>query len=85
MRNKTRPISIILLLAIIGFMLAAVSCTGISPKTQATLDRASAKYEAAAGITPVQSIGLLSKWWTDYNAAKAANTPPLAIPAEAAK
>lgn len=85
MRNKTRPISIILLLAIIGFMLASISCTGISPKTQAKLDQAAEKYEATTGITPVQSVGLLSKWWADYNAAKAANTPAIAIPAEAAK
>jgi hypothetical protein len=85
MRNKIRPISLILLLAILGFMLASISCTGISPKTQAKLDQASAKYEATTGITPVQSIGLLTKWFSDYTAAKAANTPPLAIPAEGAK
>jgi hypothetical protein len=85
MRNKIRPISIILLLAIIGFMLAAVSCAGISPKTQAQLDQAAEKYEATTGITPAQTGGLLFKWFGDYNEAKAANTPPLAIPAQSAK
>lgn len=85
MRNKTRPLSLIIFLAILAFMIASVSCTGISPNTQAKLDQASAKYEATTGITPVQSIGLLTKWFSDYSAAKAANTPPLAIPAEPAK
>lgn len=85
MRNKIRPISIILLLAIIGFMLAAVSCTGISPKTQVKIDQASAKYEAATGITPAQSLGLLNKWLGDYNATKATNTAPQAIPVDPAK
>lgn len=82
MRNKTRPISIILLVAILGFMLASLSCT---PKTEAKLQAASAQYTDATGITPVQSVGLLSKWFSDYAATKAANTPPVAIPAEPAK
>jgi hypothetical protein len=86
MRNKIRPISLILLLAILGFMLASISCTSvITSERQAQLDQAAEKYEATTGITPAQTGGLLFKWFGDYNEAKAANTPPLAIPAQSAK
>jgi hypothetical protein len=77
MRNKLRPIALILVLAILGFMLAAAtSCTGLPPKTQAKLDQASSKYESATGITPLQTLGILSKAYAAYQAAKSANTPP---------
>lgn len=85
MRNKIRPISIILLLAILGFMIASISCTGVSPKTQAKIDQAAEKYEDTTGITPTQTGGLLLKWFGDYNQAKAANTPPVAILSDPAK
>lgn len=79
---KTRPIALILVLAILGFMLAsATSCT-ISPSTQAKLDAASAKYEQKTGITPMQTAGLLTKWYADYEAAKAASSAPVAIPSK---
>ena len=86
MRNKIRPISLILLLCILGFMLAAAtSCTSVlNPERQAKLDAASDKYQASTGITPAQSLGLLQKWLGDYTAAKAVNIPQ-AIPAEPAK
>lgn len=77
MKNKTRPISLIIILAILGFMVAAVtSCTNLPPKTQAKLDQASTKYEAATGITPTQTAGLLTKWYAEYQAAKAATALP---------
>jgi hypothetical protein len=84
MRNKTRPIALILLLAIIGFMLAAVtSCSSLSPSTQAKINSASRNYEQATGITPIQIIGLISQWWADYQAAKAAaSIPVLAQPSK---
>jgi len=85
MRNKIRPISIIFLLALLGFMIASISCTGVSPKTQAKLDQAAEKYEATTGITPAQTGGLLFKWFGDFNEAKAANTPPQVIASEPAK
>lgn len=49
------------------------SCTGISPGAQAKLDQAAEKYESSTGITPIQTIGLLGKWWSDYAAARQAN------------
>lgn len=85
MKTQTRPIALILVLAILGFMLAAVtSCTGLPPKAQAKLDQASGKYEASTGITPIQTAGLLTKWYADYQAAKSTTTPPpvTALPAK---
>jgi len=78
---KTRPVALILLLAILGFMLAAAtSCT---TGAQIKLDRAHAKYESATGLTLTQTAGLLAGWWADYQAAKAAqNAPVLALPSK---
>ncbi len=74
---KTRPIALILLLAIIGFMLAAVtSCSSLSPSTQAKLDAASTQYETTTGISLTQTLGLITQWYRDYQRTKSANTPP---------
>lgn len=63
MKTQTRLTTLIALIAHIGFMLGAVSCTG--PATD--------KYTAATGITPGQTALLAGKWWLDYEQAKAAN------------
>lgn len=49
------------------------SCTGISPGTPGKLDQASAKYESATGISTMQTVGLMGKWWQDYQQAKELN------------
>jgi len=58
-----RLVTLIVLVALLGFMFAAVSCT-----TQQT-----DKYTATTGITPGQTALLAGKWWLDYEQAKAAN------------
>lgn len=63
MKTHTRLVTLITLGALLGFMFAAVSCTG--PATD--------KYTAATGITPGQTALLAGKWWLDYEQAKAAN------------
>jgi len=73
---NTRPIALILLLAIVGFMLAAVTSCTIIPGTQAKLDQANAKYETTTGITLNQTAGLLTKWYADYQTAKALSALP---------
>ena len=69
-------ITLILLLSILGFMLATVTSCAIAPGAQAKLDAASTKYEQKTGITPLQTLGILSKAYASYQAAKSANTPP---------
>lgn len=73
MKAKTRLVSLITLGALLGFMIAATSCTGLSPGNQAKLDQANAKYESATGISTTQTIGLMGKWWQDYQQAKELN------------
>lgn len=74
------------LLIIAAIAVSTSSCSSLlTPERQVKLDQAAEKYEDTTGITPAQSVGLLTKWFGDYSAAKAANTPPQAIPAEPAK
>jgi hypothetical protein len=70
MKANTRLATLLSLAAILGFMLAATSCTGLPPGTQAKLDQASTKYESTTGITPIQTASLLGKWWQDYQQAR---------------
>lgn len=63
MKKHASLITLIALLGLLGFMFAAVSCTG----------PAADKYTASAGITPGQTALLAGKWWMDYEQAKAAN------------
>ena len=62
MKTTHRLVAIISLVALIGFMLAAVSCTSAPSKT--------------TGLTPGQTITLLLKWSAEYKAARAAAAAP---------
>lgn len=63
MSTRTRLVNLIALVALLGFMFAASSCTGPT----------ATKYTAATGITPAQTALLAGKWWVDYEQAKTAN------------
>lgn len=74
MKTHTRLVSLITLGALLGFMFAAVSCTGlISPSTQAKIDQASTKYQDTTGLSTGQTVSLLGKWWTDLQQAREVN------------
>lgn len=73
MKTPTRLVTLITLGAILGFMFASVSCTSLSAGTQAKLDHASQQYESATGISAMQTVGLMGKWWQDYQQAKVLN------------
>lgn len=75
MNTRTRLLSLLVLLGILGFMLGATSCTG----------PASEKYTATTGITPDQTAFFAGKWWLEYEQAKAANRIPQALPITSAK
>jgi len=62
MKTPARLATLIAFVALLGFMLAATSCTG----------PAADKYTATTGITPGQTASLAGKWWLDYEQAKLA-------------
>lgn len=61
MKTPTRLTYLIAFVALLGFMLAASSCTGPTAES----------YTTATGITPGQTAHLAGKWWLDYEQAKA--------------
>jgi hypothetical protein len=63
MRPRHRLLTLTALLAIIAFMLGAVSCTG--PAAQ--------RYQLATGVTPGQTATLLMQLLGDYSTARATN------------
>ena len=63
MRPHHRLLTLIGLLAVIGFMLGATSCT--APAAQ--------RYQLATGVTPGQTATLLMQLLGDYSTARAAN------------
>jgi hypothetical protein len=64
MRPRHRLLTLIALLAILGFMLGTIGCTG----------PAAARYQLATGVTPGQTATLLMRVLGDYSAARATNT-----------
>lgn len=68
MKTRARLVTLITLGAILGFMFGATSCTGPM----------ASKYQAATGITPIQTIMMAGKWFLEYKQAKTANEIPSA-------
>jgi len=74
MKQHTRLINLLCLLALLGFMLGAVSCsTAPMLKAQIALAKFGEAFEEKTEVTPTQAVGLLGKWWADYNATRQAN------------
>lgn len=74
MKTHTRLVSLITLVALLGFMLAAVSCsTAPMIKAQIALAEAQTKYEEKTNLTTGQTVGLLTKWWAELQQAREIN------------
>lgn len=69
-----KPHTLIALVALLGFMLAASSCsTAPMIKAQIALAEAQNSYEEKTNLTPGQTVGLLTKWWADFQQARETN------------
>lgn len=53
------------------------SCVRPGGPTAQKLGKLQAKYEDTTGITTFQTLGLLTKWYADYQAARSINAPDM--------
>lgn len=65
------------LIVALAIALPLTSCVQPGSATAGKLGKLQAKYEASTGITTFQTLGLLSKWYVDYQAARALNAPDM--------
>jgi hypothetical protein len=72
--SQRRPFSLIVALVA---SLSLPSCVQPGSATAGKLGKLQARYEDTTGITAIQTLGLLSKWYVDYQAARSLNAPDM--------
>ncbi len=64
------------LIVALAITLSLTNCVQPGSATAGKLGKLQAKYEDTTGITAFQTLGLLSKWYVDYQAARSLNAAP---------